>query len=360
MTRNRRLLFALVVAAALAPLLMTGARRTGAPEPADLVLTNGKVVTVDDKVPEARAVAVRGGRILAVGSEKDIQRYAGGSTQVIDLKGALAIPGLIESHGHFTGLGGSMMILDLTKARNWDEIVAMVGAAAKVAKAGEWIRGRGWHQEKWDKTPELNVDGLPFHDALSQAAPANPVLLEHASGHSSLANAKAMELSGITAGTPDPKGGQIIRDAKGKPIGAFLENAQGLIRVREPRLTPEEALAKERRTVELAAKECLRNGVTTFHDAGASFRTVDLYKKMAEEGALGVRLYVMLGEGNRALAARGAAYRVTGAADDHLTVRSIKRFMDGALGSHGAWLLEPYADLPSSTGLNTDALADLR
>ena len=360
MTRNRRLLFILIVAAALAPLFMTGARRAKPEEPADLVLTNGKIVTVDDKVPEARAVAVRGGRILAVGAEKDIRRFVGGSTKVIDLKGALAVPGIIESHGHFTGLGDSMMILDLTKARSFDEIVAMVAAAAKTAKPGEWIRGRGWHQEKWDRVPEPNVGGFPVHAALSQAAPSNPVLLEHASGHSCLANAKAMELSGITARTPDPKGGQIIRDAAGNPVGAFVETAQGLVRFREPKLPPEEALARERRTVELAARECLRYGVTTFHDAGASFRTVDLYKKMAEEGTLGVRLYVMLSESNQALAARGAAYRMIGAADGHLTVRAVKRLIDGALGARGAWLLEPYADAPALTGLNTEPLTALK
>jgi predicted amidohydrolase YtcJ len=360
MTQRRRILFALLIVAALAPVFMAAGRSPAPQAPADLVLTNGKVVTVDDKQPEARAVAVRAGRIVAVGTEKDIRRFIGPSTQVVDLKGALAIPGIIDSHGHFTGLGAAKMILDLTKARSWDEIVAMVREAARTAKPGQWIQGRGWHQEKWDKVPEPNIDGLPYHDALSQAAPSNPVLLEHASGHSSLANAKAMELSGITAKTPDPKGGQIIRDAKGNPIGAFLENAQGLIRVREAKLTPEEALAKERREVELAVAECLKQGVTTFHDAGASFQTIELYKRMAEEGTLGVRLYVMLGETNRALAARGAAYRMIGAADNHLTVRSIKRFMDGALGSHGAWLLEPYADLPGSTGLNTDPLPDIR
>jgi predicted amidohydrolase YtcJ len=360
MPRNRRALFVLIIVAALTPVFLTNARQAGQGTMADLVLTNGKVVTVDDKIPEARALAVLGGKIIAVGTEKDIKRHIGVQTQVIDLKGALAIPGIIESHGHFTGLGASKMILDLTKARSWDEIVALVGEAAKTAKPGEWIQGRGWHQEKWDKAPEPNIDGLPLHDALSKAAPANPVLLEHASGHSSLANAKAMELSGITAKTPDPKGGQIIRDAKGDPIGAFLETAQGLIRVREPRLSPEEARARERREVELAARECLRNGVTTFHDAGASFRTIDLYKQMAEEGTLGVRLYVMIGEGLPALKAKGAAYRMIGAVDNHLTVRAVKRFMDGALGSHGAWLLEPYADLPSSTGLNTDPIPGLK
>jgi predicted amidohydrolase YtcJ len=360
MSRRRRIFFVLILVAGLAPILLTSARPTRQAGTADLVLTNGKIVTVDDRIPQARAVAVLAGKILAVGSEKDIRRYIGGSTEVIDLKGALAIPGIIESHGHFLGLGESKTILDLTKARTWDEIVAMVGEAAKTAKPGEWIRGRGWHQEKWDRIPEPNVDGLPVHDALSKAAPSNPVLLEHASGHSCLANAKAMELSGITAKTPDPQGGQIIRDAAGNPIGAFLEEAQGLLRVREPRRTPEEALAGERRKVELAAEECLKNGVTTFHDAGASFRTIDLYKKMAEEGKLGIRLYVMLSEGNRALAAKGAAYRMVGAADNHLTVRAVKRFMDGALGSHGAWLLEPYADLPTSTGLNTDPIPALK
>lgn len=360
MIRRRRILFIALVVAALTPVFLTVAVSAQKEQPADLVLTNGRVVTVDDRLPEARAVAVRGGKIAAVGTENAIKRYIGGSTQVIDLKGALAIPGLIDSHGHFTGLGASKMILDLTKARSWEEIAAMVGEAAKAAKPGVWITGRGWHQEKWDRVPEPNIDGLPFHDALSKAAPANPVLLEHASGHSSLANAKAMEVSGITAKTPDPKGGQIIRDVKGNPIGAFLETAQGLIRVREPKLTLEEALARERREIELAAQECLKNGVTTFHDAGASFRTIDLYKKMAEEGTLGVRLCVMIGEDNRALEAKGAAYRVIGAADNHVTVRAVKRFMDGALGSHGAWLLEPYADLPGSTGLNTDSIQSLK
>jgi len=349
-----------MIVAVLTPLFLTNARRSRAEAPADLVLTNGRIVTVDGKLPEARAIAMRSGKILAVGSEKEMARYTGGSTEVVDLKGALAIPGIIESHGHFASLGAAKMILDLTRARSWDDIVAMVGEAARAAKPGEWILGRGWHQEKWSRIPEPNVDGLPFHDALSQAAPANPVLLEHASGHSSLTNAKGLELSGITAATPDPKGGRIIRDARGNPIGAFLENAQELIRYVEPRRTPEEALAGSRREIELADRECLENGVTTFHDAGEPFRTIDLFRKMAEEGALGVRLYVMISEDNKALAARGASYRMIGVNDNHLTVRAVKRLMDGALGSHGAWLLEPYTDLPSSTGLNTDPVADVR
>jgi predicted amidohydrolase YtcJ len=359
MTPRRRFLLIAAIAAALTPVLLTSTRK-GAPDtPADLVLTNGKIVTVDAKTPNAEAVAVRGGLIAAVGSVDDIGKLVGPSTQVIDLKGALAIPGIIDSHGHFTGLGESKMILDLTKARSWEDIVALVAEAAKTAKPGEWIVGRGWHQDKWDSVPFPNVNGLPLHNALSRATPSNPVVLTHASGHSCLVNAKAMELSGITEKTPDPEGGKIIRDGAGSAIGALLETAQGLVRMRGERRTLAESLARERRAVELAAAECLSRGVTSFHDAGASFRTVDLYKKMAEEGTLGVRLNVMLSADNKALAARGLAYRMIGAADNHLTVRTIKRLIDGALGARGAWLLKPYADEPTSTGLNTEPIADL-
>ncbi|MGZ5556338.1 MAG: amidohydrolase, partial [Candidatus Aminicenantales bacterium] len=348
-----------------AVLFIVNRRMKLAPEPADLILVNGKIVTVDAKFPTAAWIAVRGGRIDALGTDpKGFNRHVGDGTEIVDLGGALAIPGLIESHGHFMGLGESKTILDLTKARSWDDIVALVAEAAKSAKPGEWITGRGWHQDKWDHAPEPNVEGLPFHDALSKVTPQNPVLLEHASGHSSLANAKAMELSKITATTGDPDGGKIVRDAKGNAIGAFLETAQSLVRYEAGHATPDEAAAQSRKLVELASKECLAHGITTFHDAGTSFGTVDLYKKMAEEGALPVRLYVMLSADSRALAARGAAARVVGAVDNHLTVRTIKRLMDGALGSHGAWLLEPYADLSPDdknlTGLNTESIEEMK
>lgn len=329
--------------------------------PADLVLMNAKIVTVDDKVPAASWLAVRGDRIAALGTAKNAyKRFVGEATRVIDLDGALAIPGLIESHGHFTSLGSSKMILDLTEARSWEEIVALVAEAARDAKPGDWIRGRGWHQDKWDAVPEPHVNGLPVHDALSRVTPNNPVLLTHASGHSSLANAKAMELSKITRTTTDPSGGEIIRDAKGNAIGAFLETAQSLVRYQAVHDSPEEALEQARKQIELAVRECLVHGITTFHDAGTSFATVDLYKTMAEEGALPIRLYVMLSAGNRALAERGLSYRMIGAVDNHLTVRAIKRLIDGALGAHGAWLLEPYADLPTSVGLNTEPVEALR
>jgi hypothetical protein len=332
-------------------------------EPADMVLRNGKIVTVDPSKPQAQALALRGDRIEAVGTEEEIRRYIGPATEVIDLEGMLAIPGFIESHGHFTSVGESKMSLDLTRAGTWEEIVNMVGEAARKAQPGEWILGRGWHQEKWDPKPTPNVEGFPTHELLSKASPDNPVLLTHASGHATIANARAMALAKITRSTPDPAGGEIVRDARGNPIGVFKETASGLVRrvlaESRARRTEQELAAERRRQVELAIQECLAKGITTFHDAGVSFDTIDLYKQMADEGRLGLRLYVMIREGNERLTQKLADYRLIGYGNHHLTVRSIKRLIDGALGPRGAWLLEPYADLPSSTGLNTSSVEEI-
>jgi predicted amidohydrolase YtcJ len=334
------------------------------PEPATFVLTNGKLVTLDKDVPSAEALAARGDKIIAVGTAKEIARYIGPETEVLDLQGQLATPGWIDSHLHFTGVGQAKLSLDLTKVKNWDEIVAMVAEAAKNAKPGEAITGRGWHQEKWDKVPAPNVNGMPFHDALSKVSPNNPVVLTHASGHSSLANAKAMELSKITPKTPNPPGGEIIKDAKGRPIGAFLETAQGLVRGALSRAyqarTEEEREAENRKIVELADQECLSRGLTSVGDAGANWRTVELYKRIIDQGKLGVRINVMLSEGAKRIAENAAAWKITGYGADHLSVHTIKRLIDGALGPHGAWLLEPYEDLPTSTGLNTDTIENMK
>jgi predicted amidohydrolase YtcJ len=328
-----------------------------------MVLRNGRVVTVEAANPEVQALAIRGGLIDAVGTDREINAYIGPSTKVIDLGGRLAIPGFIESHGHFTGVGESKLTLNLMKARNWDEIVAQVGEAAKKARRGEWILGRGWHQEKWDTRPSPNVEGFPTHDSLSKVSPDNPVLLGHASGHATFANAKAMELARITRATPNPPGGEILRDAKGNAIGVFRETASGLVRRAfaeyQAKRTPEQADADARKEVELAIQECVSKGITTFHDAGSSFKTIDLFKSFADSGKLGLRLYVMIREGNSALAANLSKYRMINTDDGHLTVRAIKRQIDGALGPRGAWLLEPYLDLPSSTGLNTTSVAEI-
>ncbi len=323
---------------------------------ADLVLRNGKVVTVDPAVPDGEAIAVQGDKILAVGSDADIAQYIGSATQVIDLEGQLAIPGFIEAHGHFLGVGDAKMQLDLMTVANWEEIVSMVEYAASDVAPGALIRGRGWHQEKWDTPPPGNVEGLPTHHSLSAVSPDNPVILRHASGHAAFANARAMEMAGVTSETPDPPGGEIVRDADGEPIGAFRETAQRLLSAAAENAEPPDP----RRLAELAAEEVLSKGVTSFQDAGVGFGTVDLYKEMVDDGALGVRLWVMIRQPNDRLAALLPEYRMVNYGDDRLTVRGIKVSVDGALGPHGAWLLEPYSDLPTSTGLNTSPIADLR
>ena len=185
--------------------------------PADLVLQNGKIVTVDEKTPQVEALAVNGERIVATGTDDEIAKFIGPKTKVIDLQGKLAIPGFIEGHGHFLSFGHSLMSLDLKQARTWDDIVRLVAEAEKNAEPGEWIIGRGWHQSKWKRKPQPNVEGYPTHETLSRLTPQNPVLLFHASGHAGFANQKAMELAGVTPETPDPKGGTILRDETGRP-----------------------------------------------------------------------------------------------------------------------------------------------
>ena len=346
--------------------LALAARHTGAQQPpeqpADLVLTNGKVVTVEDGAPNAQAVAVRGSRIAAVGSSAEIKKHVGANTQVIDVRGQLIIPGFIEGHGHFSGIGTAELGLKLMKAKTWTAIVAMVAERVKTAKPGEWIYGRGWHQEKWDTTPSPNVEGFPVHDSLSKVSPNNPVVLTHASGHASFVNAKAMELSGIDSTTKDPEGGDLIRDAKGKPTGLLRERASGLVRRGRgaPALSESEETARGRKVLELAAQEVLSKGVTSFQDAGSSFSDVDRIKAMVDEGKLGVRLWIMLRQPNDALRQNLAKYRMVDYADGYLTVRGIKHSIDGALGPRGAWLLEPYSDKPDDSGDNTTPADTIR
>lgn len=329
------------------------------PTPATLVLRNGKIVTVDAAMPEAQAIAIRGDRIVAVGTNQAIQAFVGSATQVIDLRGQLAIPGLVESHGHFMGLGQSKLTLDLMDVKDWDEIVAMVAAAATQAKPGEWILGRGWHQEKWASTPKPNVEGFPFHDALSKVSPNNPVMLTHASGHATFVNAKAMEAANLTRTTVNPSGGEILKDATGRPIGLLRETASGIVgRAYEQWRSAKTAAERDgdaRRQVQLAVQASLEKGVTSFQDAGSSFSTIDLLKQVASEGGLGIRLWVMVRDSNDNLRAKLAQYRAVGLNDHHLTIAAIKVVADGALGSRGAWLLEPYSDSPASVGLPTNS-----
>ena len=333
--------------------------------PADLVLLNGKIVTMDPANPRAAALAARGEIILAVGDDSEIKGLAGPDTRVIDLQGQLAVPGLIDGHGHYISLGESLMSLDLRTARSWDEVVGLVAGEARDAQPGDWIVGRGWHQDWWDRPPSPCVEGMPTHQSLSAISPRNPVLLIHVSGHGVFVNARGLEASGLSQETPDPPGGVIVRDSTGQPTGMLRETAQNPAReavaaYRAAR-PPEVIEAELRRQVALAGQEAISKGITSFHDMGESFETIDFLKKLAGEGNLPLRLYVCIQEPAAAMEGRLANYRMVGYGDGYLTVRTIgEKVLDGALGVHGGWLLEPYSDMPESNGFNVTPVPDIR
>jgi predicted amidohydrolase YtcJ len=334
----------------------SGIAQAAQDQPADLVFVSGSVVTLAEAPESAQALAVRDGEIMAVGSDEDIAQWIGADTEVIDLQGRMTMPGFIEGHGHFLGLGESLMTLDLRSTRSFDELVALVEAAVAQAAPGEWITGRGWHQENWQERGPGVVDGVPGHEALSAVSPNHPVFLNHASGHAALANARAMELAGITADTPDPEGGEIVRDANGQPTGFLRQAAQFPVRNQMRAwfegLGEEARRARFERQVALAAHEALRHGVTGFHDQGQRFDAIDRLIALDEAGGLPLRLYVaVIGESNADLDRRLPDYRRLPADGQMLTLRAVKRHLDGALGTHGAWLLRPYADRPDRSGL---------
>lgn len=271
------------------------------------------------------------------------------------MRGRPAIPGFIEGHGHFRALGQSLVQLDLSHAETWDEIVQAVARVTRDTPSGQWIVGHGWHQEKWLRRPSPHVDGYPTHDELSRVAPSNPVVLYHGTGHMSVANALAMQLAGVDRETVDLAGGTILRNNQGEPVGVFRKTAQQWVdraySASQAARTPEEIEAEELRFFEAATDECLRKGITSFQDARCSLADVDRYRRYEQQGRLKLRLWLMLNDSNDRLRVALPRYRTASDADSHLTVRAIKRMADGALGSHGAWMLQPYDDLPSSTGL---------
>ncbi len=331
---------------------------------ADVAIVGANVLQCTARMDRAEAVAVKQGRIMAVGSTAEIERLIdNGTTTVIDAQGQTLTPGLTDSHVHFVGLGQSLQMLDLRDAKDWSEIVSQVERASKLLPKGAWIEGRGWHQSKWTTAPEGNVDGYPNHLSMSERVPDHPVVLTHASGHALFANRAAMTLAGVGPDSSDPAGGEILKDSSGKPIGVFRENAGGLIRSAQSRsterMTNEDRLEQTRERVRLAGEACLRFGVTSVHDAGSSFSSAQLLRELAEKHELPVRMTVMIREGSRSLENRLPNARWLGVGDGFLTIRSVKVSIDGALGPHGAWLLQPYSDLPQKVGLNTVALDEL-
>ncbi len=324
-------------------------------EKADILIKGGTIYTVDEKQPSVEAVAVKGNKIIAVGTAADLEKFIGDKTDVIDLQGRVMTPGFIEGHAHIMGVGYNELNLDLMDVKSYDEMVARVREAAAKAQPGQWILGRGWHQDKWDVKPEKMVKGFQTHQLLSEASPNNPVFLRHASGHAAIANAKAMEIAGVNQLSKEAlsqtsqDGGEIIRDELGNPTGIFNERAMTLIAAKIPENTAE----TDRQALELAIKACWRNGITSFHDAGAGKENLELFKAFQREGKLGVRLYPMLTGFDLDLVYE---YFKNGPIIDSthfLSIRSVKLNCDGALGSRGAWLLEPYTDRPDFSGMAT-------
>ena len=333
-------------------------------EAADLAIVNANGLACDAAMSRFTAVAVRDGRIVAIGQRADIEPFLGRTTQIIDGTGMTVTPGLIDSHLHFLGLGQSLQMLDLSQADSWEKIESMVREASLRVPKGTWIEGRGWHQAKWIAPPKGHVDGYPNHKAMSLAVPDHPVVLTHASGHASFANEAAMKLAGVDRNTADPNGGELLKDSDGNPIGVFRENAQSMIRRAQlrttVRLNDEQFRATVLSQIQLAGRECLKHGITGVHDAGSTFATANQLKQFAESGQLPVRLAVMIRDSLEGLAAQMDEGRLEDVGNGFLSVRSVKVSIDGALGPHGAWLLEPYSDLPTSSGLNTLSLDELK
>ena len=326
---------------------------------ADLILTNGVIypITSDDFYS---SMAIKDGNIIALSNE-ELQLSA---RETINLNGQFAMPGFIEGHGHFSGVGSSLQNLNFLNSKSWDEIVAMVEEEVQSSEPGEWIIGRGWHQEKWDESPANNIHGYPYHNDLSAISPDNPVLLTHASGHGSFANKAAMDRAGISKETSDPVGGEIVRDPQGNAIGMFEERAQGLIRGAYSEyletLTDEEKYQVWLEGHKLAEQECFQKGITSFQDAGSSFETVDRYMDLAENGDMQIRLWVMIRSNPETIQQHIGNFPQIGIGDQKLTVRAFKSSIDGALGAFGAWLLEPYADKVGFYGQNTTPVFSVR
>jgi predicted amidohydrolase YtcJ len=320
-------------------------------EPATLIIL-ANVYTMNDSLPRAKAIAIKNDRILYVGERLEAMKYMDDKTKVLDLPpGLTAMPGFIESHGHIMDIGYNEMNLNLSTLHSYEEVIKVVEKAVAKSAPGEWIVGKGWHQDKWDQLPQPLVKGFPVHDKLSEVSPDNPVYLEHASSHAALANRKAMELAGILPLAKESlkplsvEGGEIIRDKNGNPTGLLNENALELVYNMVPR--------DDQEALKLALKACLKNGITSFHDAGAKREHIELFKTFKREGLLTPGLYVMVTGFDRPLVYE---YFKNGPVIDSLgvlTIRSVKLNCDGALGSRGAWLLEPYSDDPSTSGLPT-------
>lgn len=313
------------------------------------VLLTGTIYTANDDAPTAEAVIIKDGRFSYVGTLEGALENVAGDHQQISLGSRVAYPGFIESHGHLSSLGEALTNLDLNGVDNFQAIVGMVADAAAKASPGQVIKGRGWHQSKWDSQPKTTVDGFPTHRSLSEVSPNNPVFLGHANGHSALINQAAMDAINLSYNTTPPEGGVIVKDAKGNPTGILHENAVDLA-------YPLIALSVDSaRTAILAAQDhAFRWGITNFHDAGADKTDIEAQLALDASGDLKLRVYTMVSAQDELLADYWLGRPPVIAGDDsRLTIRAFKAVMDGALGSRTAWLHAPYTDDPGTSGVQT-------
>ncbi len=327
-------------------------------ELAETIIFGGNIYTAEASNPKVEAIAIKDGKILAVGKLVDIEKLAGENTKKIDLKGKTLIPGFIESHAHLLALGKQQSQLDLSKVKNYEELLDMVAEAAKNTAKGEWIVGRGWHQSKWDPKPKL-ITGYQAHEKLSETSPDHPVMLVHASGHALFANAAAMRLAGID---PDKKlisetdlgaEGEIITYPNGKATGIFTENAMNIIESLLPKDSPE-SLYKD---LQAGFTECLKNGICSFQDAGSDAKAIETYRLALKKDEFPIRLWIMLSFNNYAADKQREDdpflmewFKKGKEVGDKFSVGGVKLYADGALGSRGAWLLEDYSDRPGFRG----------
>jgi len=271
------------------------------------------------------------------------------------------MPGFIEGHGHFSGMGSSLQNLNFLKDTSWNAILDKIEKKVATLKDGQWIYGRGWHQEKWTELPNENYGAYPMHYSLSELSPDNPAILVHASGHSLIANEKAMMQAGISIESPNPKGGEIVRNENGDIVGVFEERAMTPIKEAfNSYLDNLDAESQEKiwyEAINLAQKECLENGITSFQDAGSLFYELDRYATMAENGKLDIRLWAMMRDSLSKIPKPVSEYKQINVGNGHYTCRAIKSEIDGALGAHGAWLIEPYTDKPDFYGQNTTEIS---
>lgn len=323
-------------------------------EVADKIIYNAQIFCMEGEDVSAEAIAIKDGIILALGTNEEVLAYGGSSTVKMDADGNFLMPGLIEGHGHLLMMGEALSQLNLADAENWQQIVEMVAAEVENKAPGQWIIGNSWHQDKWNHQPDSMQDGYPIHHSLSAVSPDNPVLLYHASYHGLFANEKAMQLAGINKQTPNPKGGLIRRDENGEAIGVFEETAMGLIRSaymkEREQWTAKEWIQVKKGWAVRAQQEAFSYGITSIHDLGIPIKDIKLLRAMAASSELDISIYAMIREPYSELQRSAALLPIINEGSTGFTVRTVKAFVDGALGSYGALLLEPYNDQPETYG----------